>query len=541
MQAATLVLRNARIHTFGASAQADSLAMRDGALLAVGSEADVWAAVGSDAPSVDLEGRVVLPGLTDAHVHWGGFALARRQLRIEHGDGLADVQRAVRQRAADGDGREAWILGRGWDHEPWGRWPNAADLDLVAPQHPVVLTRKDGHVMWLNGRALALCGIDEHTADPPGGHIERDPLGRPTGILKETAKQLAVAAIPATTSAELQAAMIDAWPAAWCRGITGLHDMGLGRRSLFRDLATLREAGALGARFVWYLQEDELEEALGLGLRSGMGDHWLRIGGLKLFLDGTLGSQTADMLAPYEGQPDNRGLPTMDGERFNDLVARATDAGLATAVHAIGDRANRRALDGFAAVAGRAATSGLRQRIEHAQLLAPQDIHRFAELGVAASMQPIHATADMAMADRYWGARAAGAYAWRALRDAGALMAFGSDAPIESLDVFAGVHAAVTRQDDKGRPAGGWRSEQCIGVRHALAAYTIGAACAAGVESDLGSLELGKRADLIVLDRDPLEVLPEEIPKVQVLGTMIEGVWVWQASGAQLGGPRQAP
>jgi predicted amidohydrolase YtcJ len=231
----------------------------------------------------------------------------------------------------------------------------------------------------------------------------------------------------------------------------------------------------------------------------------------------------------------------MDGERFNSLVARATHAGLATAVHAIGDRANRRALDGFAAVAGQAATSGLRQRIEHAQLLAPEDVHRFAKLGVAASMQPIHATADMAMADRYWGPRAAGAYAWRALRDSGALMAFGSDAPIESLDVFAGVHAAVTRQDIKGRPDGGWRSEQCIAVRHALAAYTIGAACAAGVESDLGSLELGKRADLIVLDQDPLQVPPAALPKVQVLGTMIEGVWVWQASGAQLGGPRQGP
>lgn len=537
---ATFVLRRARIHPFGHGEVATSLAVREGRIAAIGSDHDVWRAVGSDAPSIDLRGRVVLPGLIDAHVHWATYAIARRNVQLTAEDGLADVLRRVRQRAADAAPGQ-WIVGRGWDHTDWGRWPNAADLDAVTAHHPVVLTRKDGHIAWLNSAALHACGIHAATPDPAGGSIQRLD-GQPTGILMETALRLAHQAMPPADTYVRQAAMIDAWRDAWCRGLTSLHDMGYLRQSLFRDLATLRDAGELGLRFVWYLPETELDEAIGLGLRTGLGDSWLRVGGLKLFLDGTLGAQTADMLAAYEGQPDNVGLPTMAPDAFAAQVARAASAGLATAVHAIGDRANRVALDGFAAVRRTVAgAAALRQRIEHAQLLDPSDLPRFARHGVVASMQPIHCAADMAIADRYWGERTAGSYAWRAILDSGAALAFGSDAPIESLDVFAGIHAAVTRQRADGEPSAGWHAEQRVTVREALAAYTTGAAFAAGVEDDVGSLAVGRQADLIVVDRDPLAIRPAELPHVRVLGTMIEGIWVWQAPGAELGGPRQEP
>lgn len=532
----TFVLRRARIHPFGGGEAATSLAVREGRIAAVGTDHDVWRAVGSDAPTIDLRGRVVLPGLIDAHVHWATYAIARRHVQLAPEDGLLDVLRRVRHAAAETEAGR-WIIGRGWDHTDWGRWPTAADLDTVTVQHPVMLTRKDGHIAWLNTAALKECDVSAATPDPPGGSIQRAD-GQPTGILMETALRLAHAALPPPDTYARQAAMIDAWRDAWCRGLTSLHDMGYLRQSLFRDLATLRDAGELGLRFVWYLPETELDEAIGLGLRTGLGDSWLRVGGLKLFLDGTLGAQTAAMLDPYDGQPANRGLPTMSDEAFTALVARAASAKLATAVHAIGDRANRVALDGFAAVAAASEGAALRQRIEHAQLVDPLDVPRFARQGVVASMQPIHCTADIAVADRYWGARAAHGYAWRTLRDAGAALAFGSDAPIETLDVFAGIHAAVTRQRADGEPRGGWHPQHCLTVRQALEAYTTGAAYAAGVEDDVGSLTVGHQADLIVVDRDPLAIRADELPDVRVLATMIEGIWVWQAPGADIGGPR---
>lgn len=538
--ARAVVLRRARIHDLsaGAPTPATALALRHGRIVAVGADAEVWAAAGSDAPSIDLGGRVVLPGFTDAHVHWATFALLRRQLALDATLSLADVLRRVRAAAADREpGR--WLVGRGWDHSRWGRWPTAADLDSVAPHVPVALTRKDGHAIWVNSAALAATGINGHTPDPAGGEIVR--AGQtPTGVLKENAVRLVHHAMPSPDPVERQAAMIDAWPDAWGRGLTGMHDMGgLAGGALFRDLSTLRDAGELGLRFVWYLTETDLDEAIALGLRSGLGDAWLTVGGLKLFLDGTLGSQTADMLAPYEGDPANRGLATLEFDAYVLLLERASAAGLSTAVHAIGDAANRKALDGFARMQrGHPGPRPLRGRIEHAQLLAPEDVGRFGALGVVASMQPLHATSDRELADRLWGERAAYSYAWRSLLVAGARLAFGSDAPIEALDVFAGVHAAVTRRRAQDGPRGGWRVEQAVDVRTALQAYTAGPAWAAGLEDQLGSLEVGKRADLIVLDRDPLEIPPGELLDLAVRATMIDGVWVWQAPGIELPGPR---
>ena len=535
----TFVLHNARIHTLGPAGEAAALAVRSARVVATGSLGDAWSAVGSDAPAVDLGGRTVLPGLIDAHVHWGKVALARRRVVLTPDMDIGAVLARVRAAAGERP-RGAWIIGRGWDHSTWGGWPRAADLDAAAPDHPVCLTRKDGHAVWLNAAALAAAGVGAGTPDPAGGAIRRAGDGSPTGVLLENAIDLAAAAVPHPDGAERRAALVESWADAWRFGLVGCHDMGFHEMELWDDLTDLRAEGKLGLRVVWYVLHDALDESLRRGMHSGYGDAWLAVGGLKLFLDGTLGSQTADMLEPYEGQPENRGIATLDFEVFCDLAVRAADAGLATAVHAIGDGANRKALDGFALVRRtRPGRADLRHRIEHAQVVHPADFERFAALGVVASMQPIHATADMAVADRYWGARAAHAYAWRTMLDRGARLAFGTDAPIEPLDAPANLHAAVTRQDAHGTPAGGWHAEQRVSVREAIAAYTLGAAWAGGQDRDLGSLDVGKRADLIVVDPDPFAVPAADLAATRVLATMIDGAWVWQAPDVAVGGPRR--
>ncbi len=534
----TLVLKRGRIHRLDRPEMASALAIVNGRVAAIGSEAEVAGAVGSDVATIDLRGRPVLPGFIDAHVHWGNYALGRKQLVIDDHATLADVLHHVSEAdsATPGTG---WLHGRGWDQSRWERWPKASDLDSVVAHRPVMLTRKDGHALWLNSAALAAAGITGDTPDPPGGRIERDD-GVPTGLLLENAIRLAVDAAPPPTPIERQAAMADAWPEAWSRGITSCHDMGLGEgESLFRDLATLRDAGELGLRFVWYLPREQLDEAIALGLRSGLGDEWLRCGGLKLFLDGTLGSQTAELLEPYENQPGYRGLATMDFEEYCDLVRRAAGAGLAIAVHTIGDAACRKALDGLAQLARQDPRGAqLRHRMEHLQLVDPADQARLASLGVVASMQPLHATSDMAVAEHHWGSRVRHAYPWRSLLDHKAILAFGSDAPVEPPDVLAGVHAAVTRQRPDPERRAPWQPHQRISTWEALVACTIGAAWAGGQEWHAGCLAPGRCADLIVLDRDPFQVPTAEIWRIRVLATMIEGVWVWQAPGIDLGGPR---
>jgi predicted amidohydrolase YtcJ len=536
--AATMVLRRGVIHTMAQPATARAIALRNGRIVAVGSEATAWAAVGSDVPTVDLGGRVVLPGFTDAHLHWAGFALLRRRLALDPGASLAEALRATRLHAATLP-PSAWLVGRGWDQTRWGRWPTATDLDTAVADRPAVLTRKDGHCVWLNSAALAACGITRATPDPPGGEITRLD-GAATGVLKENAIELAYGCLPEPAPVERQAAMIEAWRDAWRHGLTGAHDMGFGTAALFRDLATLRDAGDLGLRFVWYLPREALDEAVGLGLRSGLGDAWLRVGGLKLFLDGTLGSQTADLIEPYEGGPGRYGMATLDPGEYVELVERASHAGLATAVHAIGDGAVRTALDGFARVPNGRGGDGrpLRRRIEHCQLVAPSDVRRFDALGVIASVQPIHMVTDMALADQHWGARTAHAYAWRSLLDAGATLAFGSDAPVESLDVFAGIHAAVTRQGPGHLPRDGWHPEQRLSVHEAIHGFTAGPALASGQSDELGTLQAGRRADLIVVDHDPFTVSARDLAALRVQATMIDGIWVWQAQDVDLAGPR---
>ena len=510
----------------------EALAIKNGSVVAAGSKQDAWAAVGSDALHCDLGEHVVLPGFIDAHIHLAGYALARRRLRIMADETAEQVLSKVGVAAASRS-KGQFIVGRGWDHAGWGSWPTARMLDEVAPNHPVALTRKDGHAVWVNSAAMTLAGIDAHSATPEGGEIVLHD-GRPTGILKETAQRLVGSIIPAESAKQRKQALLSAFEALWRHGIVGCHDMGFlgsGGLELHKDLTDLQRDGQLGQRVVWYVLREAFDQALEAGLHVDRGDEWLRLGGLKLFLDGTLGSQTAHMIRPFEGQSDNLGLPTMSEAAFRDWVVRAAGAGLPTAVHAIGDGANRVALDGFAYARSQRASTAPRllHRIEHAQVLDPQDIPRFAELDIVASMQPVHLRADLDVASRFWGERCAHAYAWRALQDTGAAMAFGSDAPIETASVLEGLRSARLRQNPHGLPEGGWHAEQSMELGPALHAYTAGAAAAAGQRATLGSLTPGKRADLIALDQDPLTSPPESLPELSIDATMLNGHWVFDA------------
>jgi len=400
-------------------------------------------------------------------------------------------------------------------------------LDRVAPEHPVVLTKKDGHVIWVNSEALHRAGVDEDTPEPSGGVLERDPeTGQLTGILKEGAMHLVCDAIPSLSARERQAALRMGVTEAQELGITGIHDCGSWQSVKDESLSDYQEMigrDELGVRVFMMLSRANLDEAINVGLRSGFGENYLRVGNVKLFCDGTLGSQTAEMIEPFVGQPDNKGVAAIAQEELEDTVRKASSAGIACSVHAIGDKANRRVLDAFEKQRRSGVGQGLRHRIEHVQILHADDLPRFRELDVIASMQPIHATQDMYLADRYWGERARLSYAWRSLVKAGARLAFGSDAPVESMNPLVGIHAAVTRQRADGEPAEGWYPEQRLTVAEAVHGYTLGAAYACGTERDRGSITVGKVADLVVLSHDIFEITPADILSTHVVATVFDG------------------
>jgi predicted amidohydrolase YtcJ len=487
--------------------------------------------------AVDLGGRAVVPGLIDAHVHFGWHSLAVYQNRVDldnvpsREEALARVAAAAAQTPP---GR--WIQGAGWNKNLWpgASFPTAADLDAVAPHHPVALADKSHHALWANSPALQVAGISAATSSPEGGEILRDAAGQPTGILLETASDLVLQAIPQPDVAEMAAALRRGIVQAQALGLTGVHDPG--HATVLGALQVLRAEGQLGLRATVHIPGEDLEAAIHLGLRSGLGDVHLRIGGVKIFADGALGPQTAHMLSPFEGTADNRGIPTHRAAELAALVRRAHAAGLSVAVHAIGDAANRAVLDaieGAQVVAalgpGTAGRPILPDRIEHVQLLHADDVPRLAALGVVASMQPIHATSDMEMAERYWGARCALAYAWKSVLEAGGELAFGSDCSVETLDPLAGIHAAVTRRRSDGSPGPqGWIPAQRLTVTEAVRAYTLGAARASGEAHLKGSLTPGKLADVVVLSHDIFQVDPMQILDARVEMTVLDGRIVYE-------------
>lgn len=537
---------NARIHTLNpAQETASALLIERGEIVAVGGNE----LLDARAERFDLGGRVVLPGLTDAHIHLQHYALGLQKIDCETST-LEECLRRVAERVKTAkEGK--WILGHGWNQNQWGEltaknaknlnlgglgelrgknsWPTASDLDSVAPNHPVYLTAKSLHAAWANTAALKIAGITSSTLNPENGEIQRDKHGQPTGILLESAMELVSAKIPQPSVDAVAESIRAAQAILWKMGLTGVHDFD--RRVCFMALQELHARGELKLRVVKNIPVEDLEHAHELGLRSGFGDHRLRIGNVKAFMDGALGPRTAAMFQPYLNEPENRGILNMDGEHLFEIARRAADVGLAMTVHAIGDRANHEALEAYEQLRHYEREHGLpplRHRIEHVQVLHPDDAGRLAELNIIASMQPIHATSDMHMADRYWGERVRLAYAWRTQLTHGARLAFGSDAPVESPNPFLGLYAAATRRR-AGESGESWVPEEKLSVREAVEAYTIGAAYAAGMESRLGRLASGCLADLIVLGKDPLACPMEELLTMQSSATMVGGEWVWRS------------
>jgi predicted amidohydrolase YtcJ len=453
---------------------------------------------------IDLEGRCVLPGFNDAHVHFPTWSLAQRQVRLEGARSLAEAV----GRVADALPAEGWVRGLGWRDADWTEPPSRAALDAIAPDTPVILTSKDYHSLWLNSTALARAGGD---LDAPGGVVERDAAGEPTGVLRENAAWRFRDRHATPSMDEMLDACRTGLRIAAARGVTAVHDKDgwMGSLELFQRL---REEDELTMRVWESIPAERLPQLRELGLRSGFGDDLLRAGYLKVFMDGTLGSATARLL-------DGSGVEITSSERLGEIVREAAAAGWPVGVHAIGDAANRAALDAFEATADDWRPLGLRQRIEHAQLLDPAELPRFAALGVAASVQFSHAPSDRDLADRVWEGHA-GAYAYRSLQDAGARLANGSDAPVEELDPLKGIAAGVLRTLDE-RPA--WRPEQALTVDAALRSTCVEPAWLARDEHRRGTLTPGKLADLVVLDGDPMTCSAEELPQLSVVVTLVGG------------------
>ena len=525
----TLLLVNGNIHTMERLLpRASALAIAGAQILAVGGD-ELAALAGRTTRVIDLHGLTVVPGLIDAHLHFLSYGLSLREIDLMNVPSRAAALERIAARAATTPAGH-WLTGRGWDQVLWPEplFPTAAQLDAVTPEHPAFLRRKCGHAGWANSLALKLAGITRETPDPAGGAIERDPVtGEPTGILLERAMDLVAQLQAIPTDAEAVDAVRVAMQRAHSLGITGIHNME-GAPAL-RAFQELRRRGEWKLRVLQQIPEVDLDAAIELGIQSGFGDEWIRFGAVKIFADGSLGARSALMVDPYEGEPHNRGIAVSTAEHLKAQVEKAARAGLAVHTHAIGDQANRNVLDAVEATRRAGIGLHLRHRIEHAQVLQPADVPRFAELGVIPSMQPIHCTQDIVLADRHWGDRSRLAYAWSSLQSSGAMLAFGSDAPVETPDVMQGIYAAVTRRRADGYPgAEGWYPEECVSVAEAVYAYTLGAAYAGGEEAIKGSLAPGKLADITVLERDIFTVAAEEILTTPITYTIVGGEVVYE-------------
>lgn len=523
-----------KIHTFDPHRpHVEALATSGGRIIAIGPAADLRSTY-SGFTHVDLGGRPVFPGFVDSHIHLAAYGISLRRVELRDARTLAEaVSRvgAAAKRVRPGE----WVRGRGWDKNLWpeDRFPTKDDLDAATGDTPVMLASKDGHLAWVNSSALGLAGIDARTVDPSGGEIARDRRGEPTGILKEEAVGLIRKAIPTEDAESIEAGIREAMAVMHRFGIVAVHSFvgtdAFDGAATFAAYQRLVAFDALRLRVWMTVPEDNLDAAIRSGVRTGFGNDWLRIGPVKIFADGTLGSQTASMFEPFENQPGNTGIAVHSRAELIDLVGRAVGAGLWCAIHAIGDQANRWVLDAYEAHDETSQRERARHRIEHVQLLHPDDLPRLARLRVTASMQPIHCTNDRDIGERYWGRRSRYAYAWRSLLRAGTVLAFGSDAPVETPDVFQGLYASVTRMRPAEPDAPPWYPEETLTMQEALEAYTMGAAVAAGQEQMSGSLTPGKYADFVVLNQELLAVPSEDILQTRVLATVVGGEIAFRA------------
>jgi predicted amidohydrolase YtcJ len=507
----------------------DALLFEDGKVLATGEVADLRRDHAS-ARTLDGHGRTLLPGLIDAHGHVLDLGLQRVQIDLTGTASLAEAQARI-STYAHAHPRSVWLQGGGWNQEIWklGRFPEARELDAAVRDRPVVLDRIDGHAKWLNARALQAAGINKDTPDPPGGRIEHDTAGQPSGVLIDQAMSLIEAKVPPPSEGEQRTALRAALAHMNAVGLTGVGDAGVSAAeiALYRSLG---DAGQLTARVYAMILETGADFASLAkdGPLLGYAEDRLTVRAVKLFADGALGSRGAALLAPYSDRPDQHGLLFMSDAEMQHKIETALLAGYQVNIHAIGDAANHQVLDAFEAAYRRVDGRALRNRVEHAQVVELADIPRFKQLELIASMQPTHATSDMNMAEQRIGPeRLKGAYAWRSFLAQGTVIAAGSDFPVESDNPFFGLHAAVTRTDHAGLPPGGWHAEQAMTRVEAFRAFTLDAAYAEHAEQRLGSLEPGKWADFILIDRDLFTMPAADIWKVRVEQTWLAGQRVY--------------
>ncbi|HLG94474.1 MAG TPA: amidohydrolase [candidate division Zixibacteria bacterium] len=515
-EAAALVVDGGKIILMGDSRQAKKLKQRGDQVF-------------------DLKNHTVIPGLVDSHVHFVYWAETRSQLDLENARSTIEVQKKVaafEKRLPDGP----WLLGSNFNKNLWPavELPDKKILDAVCPRRPVVLASKDVHTIWLNSAALTVVGITSSTPDPPGGKIVRYPGSQePTGYLLETACRLVNEYLEKNQKKpDMEKVVLAAQKEAWKQGLTGIHALpDPGFEKSFPLLERLTREEKLRLRILMYIPEKRLDWAIELGLQSGFGNDFFKVGGVKIFVDGALGSQTALLFEPYEGNS-STGMEVSSPSHLENQLAKTARANLACAVHAIGDKAVFYALEAFGKTLpihkGR-----LRQRIEHVQLIRDEDVPKFKKYKVAASMQPSHAPSDRYIADKHWGARCRNAYPWHSLLKAGALLAFGSDAPVEPLEPLAGIYSAVCRKNPEEEK--NWYPYQAVSIGEAIRGFTVAPAILSGDEHKRGTLTPGKLADFIVLSEDPFKVSPERLAWLEVLATIVESEVVYAQKGTGLG------
>ena len=480
-----------------------------------------------NAVQIDGNANTLLPGLTDSHGHIYGLGVLKSNIDLAGSPSVADAVAEIEAHAKANPSAK-WITGRGWNQVIWPiqKFPTAEDIDKVVSDRPVWLRRVDGHAGWANSLALKLAGITDDTPDPVGGKILRDDNGHATGVLIDRAMDFVSARIPPPDKTAVRKATELAVETLLAQGLTSVHDAGIDLMSAEVYLS-MADSGQLGMRIYAMIGgSDDVLDSIGTPIRQYGNDH-LDIASVKLYSDGALGSRGAAMIEPYSDDAENRGLPFWTQKQLDEKTLKANRMGFQVGIHAIGDLGNRMALNAFESSQG-GKPSALRNRVEHAQIITLEDIPRFEELGVIASMQATHATSDMNMAeDRIGPDRIAGGYAWRRLLDAGVIIANGSDFPVELSNPFHGLHAAVTRQSRSGMPTDGWYADQALTRAEALHSFTLAAAYAANQEDRLGSLEPGKWADFILIDRNYFEIPSSEIDDIQVLQTWVGGELVF--------------
>ena len=526
-----LMLLNGKIYTMNPKQpRAEAVAVRDSKITAVGKTSDVENLGKRNFKVINLQGRTVVPGFIDCHTHFLSYALSLNQVNLDLLTSFDQILSQIKTFAKKSRARE-WLLGRGWDKNILRKGGSFTKevLDKICPNNPVALRSKDHHLLWVNSKALKLAEIDKYKEDPLGGMIDRDvKSGEPTGILKENACDLIWEKVSSPFPEKSKRLLAEAQKKANSFGLTGIHNLEE-QKAIFFFQQFLKDE-ELSLRVCFWISREYLDSAISLGLRSGFGDENIRFGGLKLYSDGALGSQTALMFEPYENSRDNFGIEVTSQEELTQWVKKASQAGIGVAIHAIGDKGVHQALNAIEHVAGRVSqpvrktrqNKNLRHRIEHGQLISSQDLKRFNRSGVIASVQPYHAPSDRDIVDKHWGKRGGFRYPYKSLLNQKTKLVFGSDAPIETMDALRIIYAAVTRKKE-GEKRRAWYPQERLSVPEAIFAYTQGASYASYEEKIKGSIEIGKLADMVVLSKDIFEINPEEILDTKVESTILGG------------------